>query len=125
MPFSRSSHTGEMLRRYSTIPGTTSMMWSISSMVLYSPMESLSEPWATSWGRPMASRTWLGSREPEVQAEPDDACLKMAEHTLTQMYRGGLFDHIGYGFCRYSTDVRFLVPHFGKMLYDNAMLIMA
>ena len=55
----------------------------------------------------------------------DDACLKMAEHTLTQMYRGGLFDHIGYGFCRYSTDARFLVPHFEKMLYDNALLIMA
>ena len=55
----------------------------------------------------------------------DDACLEMAEHTLTQMYRGGLFDHIGYGFCRYSTDARFLVPHFEKMLYDNALLIMA
>ena len=55
----------------------------------------------------------------------DSACLEMAEHTLTQMYRGGLFDHIGYGFCRYSTDARFLVPHFEKMLYDNALLIMA
>ena len=55
----------------------------------------------------------------------DGACLEMAEHTLTQMYRGGLFDHIGYGFCRYSTDARFLVPHFEKMLYDNALLILA
>ncbi len=55
----------------------------------------------------------------------DAACLEMAEHTLTQMYRGGLFDHIGYGFCRYSTDARFLVPHFEKMLYDNALLILA
>lgn len=54
-----------------------------------------------------------------------DACLEMAEHTLLQMYRGGLFDHIGYGFCRYSTDERFLVPHFEKMLYDNALLIPA
>ncbi|MDD6188826.1 MAG: thioredoxin domain-containing protein [Clostridiales bacterium] len=53
------------------------------------------------------------------------ACLEMAEHTLAQMYRGGLFDHIGGGFCRYSTDSRFLVPHFEKMLYDNALLIMA
>ncbi len=51
--------------------------------------------------------------------------LKMAEHTLTQMYRGGLFDHIGFGFCRYSTDKKFLVPHFEKMLYDNALLIFA
>lgn len=55
----------------------------------------------------------------------DAACLEMAEHTLLQMYRGGLFDHIGFGFCRYSTDEWFLVPHFEKMLYDNALLILA
>lgn len=55
----------------------------------------------------------------------DRACLEMAEQTLTQMYRGGLFDHIGGGFCRYSTDERFLAPHFEKMLYDNALLILA
>ncbi len=54
----------------------------------------------------------------------DAACLDMAEHTLVQMYRGGLFDHVGGGFCRYSTDARFLVPHFEKMLYDNALLIL-
>ena len=53
------------------------------------------------------------------------ACLNMAEHTLLAMYRGGLFDHIGFGFCRYSTDKKFLVPHFEKMLYDNALLILA
>ncbi len=41
------------------------------------------------------------------------------------MCKGGIFDHIGYGFSRYSTDRHFLVPHFEKMLYDNAMLIMA
>lgn len=51
--------------------------------------------------------------------------LRMAEKTLTQMYLGGLFDHIGYGFCRYSTDAGYLAPHFEKMLYDNALLILA
>lgn len=51
--------------------------------------------------------------------------LQMAEKTLIQMYRGGIFDHIGGGFCRYSTDRYFLVPHFEKMLYDNALLILA
>lgn len=51
--------------------------------------------------------------------------LDMTEHTLIQMYRGGMFDHIGFGFCRYSTDKKFLVPHFEKMLYDNALLILA
>ncbi|MBQ9112427.1 MAG: thioredoxin domain-containing protein [Clostridia bacterium] len=53
------------------------------------------------------------------------SCLDMAEHTLLQMYRGGMFDHIGFGFCRYSTDKSFLIPHFEKMLYDNALLIQA
>lgn len=51
--------------------------------------------------------------------------LEMVEKTLIQMYKGGIFDHIGGGFCRYSTDERFLVPHFEKMLYDNALLLMA
>ncbi|HNW04504.1 MAG TPA: DUF255 domain-containing protein [Oscillospiraceae bacterium] len=55
----------------------------------------------------------------------DRETLAMAETTLLQMYRGGLFDHIGGGFCRYSTDRYFLVPHFEKMLYDNALLILA
>ncbi len=54
-----------------------------------------------------------------------EVCLNMAEKTLIQMYRGGMFDHIGFGFCRYSTDNIFLVPHFEKMLYDNALLILA
>lgn len=49
----------------------------------------------------------------------------MVEKTLLQMYRGGMFDHIGGGFSRYSTDPYFLVPHFEKMLYDNALLILA
>lgn len=59
------------------------------------------------------------------QATGDGAALAMAEKTLAQMYKGGLFDHIGFGFCRYSTDRRFLIPHFEKMLYDNALLIAA
>ncbi len=50
--------------------------------------------------------------------------LKMVEKTLIQMRKGGIFDHIGYGFSRYSTDKYFLAPHFEKMLYDNAGLIM-
>ena len=48
----------------------------------------------------------------------------MAEQTSLQRYRGRLFDHTGFGFFRYSTDAQFLIPHFEKMLYDNALLIM-
>lgn len=49
----------------------------------------------------------------------------MVEKSLVQMYRGGIFDHIGGGFSRYSTDEKWLVPHFEKMLYDNALLALA
>lgn len=59
------------------------------------------------------------------KSKKGDKYLAMAEKTLTQMYLGGIFDHIGGGFCRYSTDDMWLVPHFEKMLYDNAMLLMA
>ncbi|MBQ8662695.1 MAG: thioredoxin domain-containing protein [Eubacterium sp.] len=55
----------------------------------------------------------------------DREALEMAEKTLQQMFKGGIFDHIGGGFSRYSTDARFLVPHFEKMLYDNALLLLA
>ncbi|HHW21353.1 MAG TPA: thioredoxin domain-containing protein [Clostridiaceae bacterium] len=48
--------------------------------------------------------------------------LDMVEKTLDSMYRGGIYDHIGFGFSRYSTDRKWLVPHFEKMLYDNALL---
>lgn len=57
--------------------------------------------------------------------EKEEHTLKIVEKTLRQMYRGGIFDHIGYGFSRYSTDDKWLVPHFEKMLYDNALLVMA
>ncbi len=59
------------------------------------------------------------------KARGQKRALSMAEHTLEAMYRGGIFDHIGFGFSRYSTDDMWLVPHFEKMLYDNALLIMA
>jgi len=48
--------------------------------------------------------------------------LMMVEKTLKEMRQGGIFDHLGYGFHRYSTDKRWLVPHFEKMLYDQALL---
>jgi uncharacterized protein YyaL (SSP411 family) len=51
--------------------------------------------------------------------------LEMVEKTLTQMRYGGIYDQIGFGFARYSTDQKWLVPHFEKMLYDQAMLVMS
>ena len=52
----------------------------------------------------------------------DAHALHMVRHTLDKMARGGIYDHLGGGFARYSTDERWLVPHFEKMLYDNALL---
>lgn len=51
--------------------------------------------------------------------------LEIVEKTLTEMRKGGIFDHIGFGFHRYSTDQKWLLPHFEKMLYDQAMLLLA
>src|ERR1700687_6137809 len=55
-------------------------------------------------------------------ADGDEAMAEMVRHTLTKMARGGIYDQIGGGFHRYSVDERWLVPHFEKMLYDNALL---
>jgi len=62
-------------------------------------------------------RYWYNTKE--------KAAIDMVEETLNCMYQGGIFDHIGYGFSRYSTDSQWLVPHFEKMLYDNALLAIA
>lgn len=55
----------------------------------------------------------------------EDTAFRQVKVTLEKMRRGGIFDHIGYGFSRYSTDNFYLVPHFEKMLYDNALMILA
>lgn len=57
------------------------------------------------------------------ELKPDETLLQPALVTLDAMARGGLHDHAGGGFHRYSTDTRWLVPHFEKMLYDNAQLL--
>ena len=55
----------------------------------------------------------------------DRMALMMVEKTLLAMRMGGIYDHVGFGFHRYSVDQKWLVPHFEKMLYDQAMLAMA
>lgn len=55
----------------------------------------------------------------------DNEAKNMVEKTLNCMFNGGIFDHIGGGFSRYSVDGQWLVPHFEKMMYDNGMLAMA
>jgi uncharacterized protein YyaL (SSP411 family) len=62
-------------------------------------------------------RYWHSTKNPDA--------LEMVDKTLEKMRMGGIWDHIGFGFHRYSTDRQWLVPHFEKMLYDQAMLLMA
>jgi len=59
-------------------------------------------------------RRWQRTRQPQL--------LEMVAVTLDRMAAGGIYDHLGGGFHRYSVDARWLVPHFEKMLYDNALL---
>jgi len=61
----------------------------------------------------------------EAKKTGDKESIAMVEQTLDAMRAGGLFDQIGFGFHRYSTDAQWLLPHFEKMLYDQAMLMMA
>ncbi len=65
-------------------------------------------------------RTW---RESADTSEPDLQALYMATLTLTRMSEGGLYDQLGGGFCRYSVDPYWMIPHFEKMLYDNGQLL--
>jgi uncharacterized protein len=53
----------------------------------------------------------------------DPEALRMVEHTCDRMVRGGMYDHLAGGFARYSVDATWTVPHFEKMLYDNALLL--
>ena len=59
----------------------------------------------------------------DLSRKPDREALNMVMTTLTKMARGGIYDHLGGGFCRYSTDPHWMIPHFEKMLYDNGSLL--
>jgi uncharacterized protein len=66
-------------------------------------------------------RHWVySSRSP---GRSDRESIDIVMHTLTRMGRGGIFDHLGGGFCRYATDRQWMIPHFEKMLYDNGALL--
>src|SRR5579859_5736600 len=58
----------------------------------------------------------------EIEAQGTPAELEIVETSLQRMAKGGIYDHLGGGFHRYSVDAQWLVPHFEKMLYDNALL---
>ncbi|MGH9455648.1 MAG: thioredoxin domain-containing protein, partial [Terriglobia bacterium] len=63
------------------------------------------------------------SCDPKTDAETAKHCRRMLETTLTRMAKGGIYDQLGGGFCRYSVDEEWMIPHFEKMLYDNGPLL--
>ena len=65
------------------------------------------------------------SADPHVPEEQRERALEMVQVTMARMASGGMYDHLGGGFHRYSVDERWLIPHFEKMLYDNAQLAQA
>ncbi|MEZ5560066.1 MAG: thioredoxin domain-containing protein [Pseudomonadales bacterium] len=65
-------------------------------------------------------RHWARARD---AGDADREALEMVMISLTRMARGGIFDHLGGGFCRYSVDRKWMIPHFEKMLYDNGQLL--
>ena len=99
----------------------------LDEMVLKAAYDSLASSFDDEFGGfgwapkfPPSMRLQLLLRIARRTGEP--VALEMAEKTLDHMARGGIYDHLGGGFHRYSTDERWLVPHFEKMLYDNASL---
>jgi uncharacterized protein len=69
------------------------------------------------------SQEFLLSLSDFENADAASIAIKMASLTLKKMANGGIYDHLGGGFCRYSVDQHWLIPHFEKMLYDNGQLL--
>jgi uncharacterized protein YyaL (SSP411 family) len=94
-------------------------------------IEAFSESFDTTWGgfgmapkfpSPSNLEFLLAYAAAHAETEPGQAAGAMALHTLRAMATGGMCDQVGGGFARYSVDERWVVPHFEKMLYDNAQL---
>ncbi len=74
---------------------------------------------------PMPTNLFFLMRYAKLKGNSSSLAMNIVTRTLDSMMRGGIYDHIGGGFHRYSTDRYWLVPHFEKMLYDNALLSIA
>ena len=121
------SSAGEVSERLGELAGVQLQPGAITEEVLESATRGLAGSFDPTWGgfgsapkfpQPMALEFLLR----QALRSPGAEALAMAEKTLRKMAEGGIYDQIGGGFARYSTDHRWLVPHFEKMLYDNAQL---
>jgi uncharacterized protein YyaL (SSP411 family) len=94
---------------------------------LNAALEQLAKAWDREWGGFGAAPKFPQTDSLELilrahAAGAGDGALQVVTHTLDAMASGGIYDHLGGGFARYSVDERWLVPHFEKMLYDQALL---
>jgi uncharacterized protein YyaL (SSP411 family) len=122
----RGQQVTEMLRREARAP----LAGELDPAVLDRSLAMLSQAYDDAWGGfggppkfPHAMDVRLCLRHHARTRNP--LALAMARHSLERMARGGICDQLGGGFHRYSTDERWLIPHFEKMLYDNALLVPA
>ena len=109
---------------------STSARASVGEEILDQAMQTLSDRFDDEWGGfgrqpkfPSPHNLLFLLRE--HRRTGNDRALAMVTKTLDRMRLGGIYDQVGFGFHRYSTDRHWLLPHFEKMLYDQAMLLMA
>jgi uncharacterized protein YyaL (SSP411 family) len=121
---------GQRLARYIAQEGTVRMAAELDPEVLDRSLLALQESFDADWGGfgsapkfPHALDLRLCLRHWRRTGNP--AARDVALVSLDRMAEGGIYDHLGGGFARYSTDERWLIPHFEKMLYDNALLVPA
>ncbi|MCZ6597807.1 MAG: thioredoxin domain-containing protein, partial [Planctomycetota bacterium] len=121
---------GERLTKHIAGEGTASPIGELDPAILDRSLAALAGAVDTEWGGfgqapkfphvmdiRILLRHWKRTENPEPR--------ELALLTLDRMAEGGIYDHLGGGFARYSTDERWLIPHFEKMLYDNAQLVPA
>ena len=118
---------GQVTERLQQLSGVDFEAEVIDAQIIRSAVRGLAQRFDATWGgfgdapkfpQPMTIELLLR----QFLREGDSNALEMAELTLHKMAEGGMYDQLGGGFARYSVDHRWLVPHFEKMLYDNAQL---
>jgi len=118
---------GEVAKQLQALAGVRFETQALDAAILRSALRGLGQRFDPTWGgfgdapkfpQPMTIEFLLR----ESLGDGGSTALEMAETTLQKMAQGGMYDQLGGGFARYSVDRRWLVPHFEKMLYDNAQL---
>lgn len=117
----------QIVEQRTSLPASLDKGAEIDKKLLDKAVRQIEDSFDNEWGGFSAAPKFLSSTTisfllRDYHHTGNKKSLEMATFTLDKMYQGGLYDHLGGGFHRYSTDKMWLVPHFEKMLYDNAQL---